>query len=265
MGRIKLKGLPNTRDLGGMVMENGAVIRKDRLIRSGALGRILPEDLEILKGHALSLIEDFRTSQEIEENPDRPCPGISYIRIPIIEDMEMGLSREKSLDDVLFSGQVPFMKNEETAAAFMKGIYRNFASSPFSQKQYAKFFDLLASREEGAVLFHCTAGKDRAGFAAAMLLEVLGASRETVMEDYMATSVFLKDMTEALLERKAPKEVRSRDFDAAFMAAMGTRREYLAAIYEYAGEAWGSFDAYLEKAIGLTEDKRERLRSLYLA
>ena len=86
----------------------------------------------------------------------------------------------------------------------MMVIYHQLAYDEYCQSQYAQFFELLTEEREGAILWHCSAGKDRVGIATALLLTFLGFDYETVMQDYLLTNQYV--MPEALAAEKALAE-----------------------------------------------------------
>ena len=100
--RIELETLANTRDLGGMFVSDGRRIRKGRLIRSGQLVGISSSDKAILSS-LVDTIVDFRTPEEIKDQPDDSIDGVKYISIPIVESFTAGVSREEQSDEELIS------------------------------------------------------------------------------------------------------------------------------------------------------------------
>ena len=90
--------------------------------------------------------------------------------------------------------------SEKAAEEYMAGLYRNLVMDPFSRQQYRKFFGILLDQKEGAVLWHCSAGKDRVGVGTALLLSALGVPRETILADYMMVNTFTAEVVESRLE-----------------------------------------------------------------
>ena len=143
-------------------------------------------------------------------------------------------------------------------------MYVDIVMNPVSMRGYRQFFDCLLEHKEGAVLWHCSAGKDRTGLGAAFLLAVLGAERQTIMEDYRLTNVYFQDILnkmETKLEGLGLTEEEMADMRA---VAGGVNPAYLEKALDVIEERYGSLEGYLEKEIGLTEEKRFRLREMYL-
>ena len=146
----------------------------------------------------------------------------------------------------------------------MELMYRRFVSDPFAIAQYTRFVDeIIESAERGeAVLWHCTAGKDRAGFATAIVLESLGASRDDIIEDYLITNEYLTGVVEHLLATIG----RMLPSDSARQAARSFFRadeRYLEAAYDEAATRFGSFEAFCEQALGIDAGKRAHMRELF--
>ncbi len=262
--KLPLAGLPNTRDLGGFPARDGLRTRSGKLIRSGMLAPASPEALaQLVEAHHLRTIVDFRTEAEQREHPDPALPGVAHHSNPIVESLTAGITREET-------GQTPIQaltrsihSSGMTATQFMSNLYRSMVRGAFSQRQYAKFFDILCEGREGATLWHCTVGKDRVGLGTVMLLLALGVSIEDAMDDYLATQRSYQDV----IERDAAEVERAlNDPDAAdtVRALNGVRPDYiLTALSEMKAEC-GSVERFLASRIGLTDARTARLRALYL-
>jgi len=123
-----------------------------------------------------------------------------------------------------------------------------------STHRFAEFFALLLESNEPTV-FHCTAGKDRTGFAAALVLRAIGATQDEVMRDYLLTN-----------ERLAPVAVANSTWALPPQAAKvlyGVRPEFLQAAFDEIEARWGGVEGYLRDGLGLGERERARLHELY--
>lgn len=258
--RIVLEGVPNARDLGGYLTEDGRVIKTHRLIRSGALWNLTKKDQEILiREYEVKTDIDFRSHMEADQKPDPKLPGVRYVQIPIIDESAAGITRENvnGLEDMILKASDYILKSSKAAGEFMKKTYRDLVTNEYSIAQYRKFFDTVSSHEEGAVLWHCSVGKDRAGVGAALVLLALGVPRDTIMEDYLRTNQFLKEETEHLIAAVA-KVHNSPELLKAAAEINGVCREYLETVFQAMDENWGSADKFLEEQLGLTSEKREQ-------
>jgi len=139
----------------------------------------------------------------------------------------------------------------EDVVTHMQDTYRGFVRH--NTHRFAEFFQHLLEESEPLV-FHCTAGKDRTGFAAALILLALGVSRDDVMRDYLLTN-----------ERLQPPR-HSRFGLAPDVAAVLWRvqPEFLEVAFDTVQAEYGGVEAYLRNGLGLGEPERQRLRTLYL-
>lgn len=261
--RIELFGAHNTRDLGGLEMADGSKIRVHRLIRSGALSHITAEDVAQLQQHDLRFVIDFRTPAEQRQRPDVHMENVRYHTLPIISEQTMGVTREKNVVD-----QMARMASDSQfdAEKHMQMIYADFVRSDYCVTQLAQFFRLLAELpQNGAVLWHCTAGKDRVGMATALLLTILGASRETVLRDYMRTNDYVANDVASAAEAVAAKTGAPLPQITDMVTTLYTvKQSYLDSVFDAMTAICGSTEAYLSQKLGITDNVRKQLRKLYL-
>ncbi len=258
--RIPLKGAPNTRDLGGYPAHGGKTIKPCRLIRSGALSGLTPEDMDTLcKTHKLQRIIDFRTDAEVQNSPDPAIAGVSHIHLPMLENDIPGISAGKGSMESQFAD---FMKTDMDA--FLTGIYPQLIRSPYTQGQWQAFFDVLLASENGATLYHCTGGKDRVGTGTALLLSALGVEKELIVADFLKTNTLMKDTIARSMEAMA-STVPDPKMREAIGRLMGVQESFIRAVYDTLDNEFGGVKSYLEKQLALTPEKQERLRALYLA
>ena len=259
---LPFEGLRNTRDLGGTAAKDGRTVRRGLLIRSGALSSATEADRKKLAG-LVGTIVDFRTDKERSEHPDPLIPGAEFICLPVIDSLSAGVTRDRDSDEAAMR---ILMESAESARAYMRRTYLAFADSPAALKGYAAFVRLLAEERPGALLWHCTAGKDRAGFAAVIALELLGVDREAVREDYIYTNVCLAEDIRTLTESvQRQTGVRSAEAEAALSAMFSADLSYLDGLYARIDERWGGFGGYLRDGLGVTEETAARIRDRFLA
>ena len=270
--RIVLEGLCNTRDLGGYRSKDGRRIKPHKLIRSGALANSTEADRKtLISEYELKTIVDFRTQSERNMKPDPALAGITYIDHPILEEETMGITREKETEgknDIVKNVISTLQKNGGTPLGYMQDMYKNLITNPFSRERYAEFFDILLAADEGAVLWHCTAGKDRAGVATLLLLSALDIPREQIMLDYMKVNEFGREEVDALMQALTGRidmpAKEAQEADEAIRLLLTVDRSYAESVFAVMEKECGSVDAFLEKGMGLTGQKRELLKNKYL-
>lgn len=253
--------LSNTRDLGGMPAADGRRIRCGRLMRSGHLFGASEADRAALTA-LVDAVVDFRTEKERREKPDPQLAGTDYHHLPILNDLTEGVTREREADEKAI---MLLMRDAGKAKSYMCSIYTGFVANAFSVEGYARFVRLLLEERDGALLWHCTAGKDRAGFASVIVEELLGVDRGVIKEDYLRTNEHLMQEVASLREmlRRQTGQM-SEEAERAMGYMFGAAEEYLEAAYRKANELYGSFEGFLTQGLRVTEEDRARLRHMYL-
>ena len=249
--RLPVEGAYNLRDLGGYATTNGRRVRWGVLYRSDSLADLTDADLRYLERLGLRHWVDFRSDMELQRDADRvpESPELRVVRRPILGDaLDPAELRERILSGDADAGELAQMLVDANRA-----FVTDFGDV------YSDFLHDLGDAEKLPLLFHCTAGKDRAGFAAALTLLALGVPRETVMRDYLLTNDFSAEHTESTLRilrfvsffRTDPESVRPL-FEA--------RREYLQTAFDTIDEKYGSTGAYLRHGLGANDALLARLR-----
>jgi protein-tyrosine phosphatase len=172
---IELSGVSNFRDLGGWRTADGRCVREGIIYRSAALAEITTADMEKLRALGIRTVVDFRTAQECERAPT-PNFGARIHNLPIASQVGA------SLQDILVTREATGADSRDLLGIAYDAYLRE------STEQYRRFIELVMETSNRALVFHCTAGKDRTGIGAALLLTVLGVPFEAVVEDYLATN-----------------------------------------------------------------------------
>lgn len=265
--RIKLEKLLNTRDLAGYRTTDGKIIRPKGLIRSGALAGMSEKDKETLYGeYGVRTVIDLRTGMEAAEKPDPVIPGVNNIFNPILDEETAGFTHENE-DGEGIDMLGGFLKHAKSLnghpEVYINKLYENLVLNEQAVKRYGRFLDLVLEAEPGAVLWHCSAGKDRAGMAAVFLLTAMDVDRETVISDFTASNEFLKKETE---DMKALVRSRTSDPDLEKCAEIlcQVHESYIRGAFGIIEERFGDVDTYMEKQLGFGREKRDRLKARFL-
>lgn len=261
MRSLNLIGAPNARDLGGLKTTDNRSILPGRLIRSGALWRLTAEDVAALQTIPLTAVVDFRTDREIYEKPDLTLSQVTYIRCPILQELS-GVTREAG------EGEIPpyyqsAMRVGMDAENWMTGLYTPLVENDYCVTHYRQFLDLVLQHEEGALLYHCTVGKDRVGVGTMLLLSALGVGWDDILADYLLKNQFTADDRRAAIERgKTFTDDPAIEF--AVDAFESVRVRYLTHARDTILQRYDSMDAYLTAALDFGPEKRQALREKYL-
>lgn len=251
---LDLSGAKNFRDLGGYQTVDGKMIRWGLLYRSDGLQKLTDHDRQRLSTLCLNRVIDFRSTYERDLWTDRlpPDSNIQVVEIPIL-DASTALVQE-SRDE--------FVKKLRTIdpVKYMTESYVGFATQ--FTPAFRQFFRELASAEGRPVLFHCTAGKDRTGFAAALLLRMLGVPQETVLQDYLLTNDYF--YTGHKWNLRLARLLKGKRFVGAIKGFMLADPRYLSVAFETIDREYGSFENYLRNGLALSGADIESFRVLYL-
>ncbi len=262
--RIPLSSIPNTRDLGGYAGAENRCVKRHRLIRSGALSSLNEEDIRMLtEEYGLNTVVDFRTKAEAQEKPDTHMEGVTYISLPVLREAQLGMTHEEDPNRKI--SLMELVQNESTnAGQFMQKIYEALIHDEYALSQYREFFRIMRANKEGALLWHCSAGKDRAGTAAALVLEALGVERETIYRDYMLTNLYVWGRLRQMLE-KAAQQVPDERVLTGIAVMNSAKREFLESVFAAIEADYGTTERFFEQKMGLDRAGLEELRENYLA
>ncbi|MER8046140.1 tyrosine-protein phosphatase [Streptomyces sp. NPDC094032] len=233
---IRLQGTVNFRDAGGYRTRDGHWVKMGEVYRSDALDKATPADLAKLERLGIRTVFDLRMESERSAAPDRVPAGARYA----VADVLAGTGTFATLP-----------KSPAEAENMMVTGNRFMVSGDTAKAAYGTVFDTLG---DGGVLFHCTAGKDRTGWADAALLTALGVPEETVMADYLASNTYRAAANEAVLSHLPPQQA------AVYKPLLDVRPEYLNASLDEVEREYGSFRAYLRQGLGVDHQELKELK-----
>lgn len=262
--KLELETVQNARDLGGLSTKEGKRIKYGRLLRTANMSMLNGHDIELLRSYDLRLVLDFRTQTVIDVTPNVKIDGVKYVHIPIVRELNSRVMSKndyesRTMADILLNFSMDF---EGKGVLWMRDFYKNLYSSDYSLSQYKIFFDYLKENTQGATIFHCTAGKDRTGVGAILLLSLLGIEREQIIADYLETNKSVeKDIrdTEALgRERGVGQEIID---DIAKIN--GVMREYAESVFAFI-DTYSTKEDFFKDKMGIDDDYIQALRDNYL-
>lgn len=265
---LHFDGIENARELGGLVMQDGRTIRTGKLVRSGELSNSSDADVSLLKSRFdLSDVYDFRFERERSSKPDREIDGVtntwlSTLPQAFVDAFSSGRADTAVVQSAGLLETVASYAFNPKAQELADRLYPAIVMDPTSQKRYGEFLQgVLDAR--GGVLWHCSQGKDRAGWAAAFVLAALGADRKTIVEDFSLSNVSYAPAVEALSARIS--QMGGGEKELAFIRAMvGVSVENFESTLDLIDARYGSLNAYLEKALGFSAEEQAALQSKFL-
>jgi protein-tyrosine phosphatase len=244
---VKLEGAVNFRDLGGYATKDGKHVKWGKIYRSAALNRLTDTDIQKLQSLSLAWVGDFRGPYEVKVAQDRLPAGANRISLPA--------GSENIGDSNYMKNMVKQMSRDSSLINFYS------ITIPFKERYKPVFDELFVLNRDSALLFHCTAGKDRTGIGAALILYALGVDEKTIMQDYLATNYYRAAENERAIAGMTKAYGLNETTARNMMAAKET---YLEATFTSIKSQYGSVDTYLEREMGLDKKKLKKLRELYL-
>lgn len=269
---IGLAGVSNARDVGGYKTTGGKTVKTGMLLRTGALGKATDADKKILTDtYHVSQIIDFRSDEEIQTLPDPQLADAISTHVQVMKSVSVAASPASSpapqatpagTPDALDS-TIAMVKAMGDVNAYMAKVYPGMVTDDYSVGAYKQFFEIVCADHSGAILYHCTAGKDRAGVASILLLSALGVDRATVTADYMLTNEFVKASSDAAAAAAAKKGA-DETVQQSLRLLNGVDKPWADAIFNTIDSTYGSMDNFLKTKLGLTDEKLAKLQKMYL-
>ncbi len=237
---VALKGGSNFRDLGGYRTADGRIVRRGAVFRSAHLGGLTDDDRIALGGLGVRTIVDLRGVAEAAETPHL----IDGLACRVV-----GAHIEPGVGERIRNAVADGTASPHLMMQYLTDHYRDYPRR--CAPGFRTLFGTLSDGEHRPLVFHCTAGKDRTGFASALLLTLLGVPWDSVMEDYLRTNEFWTGH----IGRYPELDIDTR------AAIIEARTPYLEAAFEVVRGDFGSPEIFAEKALGIDRNRIERLRA----
>lgn len=258
-GDILFPAAMNFRDMGGYRAVNGKSVKHNIFYRSGRLSGLINEaDRETFEKLQIKVILDFRSKGEADAAPDPVFKGVEYCHICALYE-ENGREMQFAPVDIEKLLMNPNMVSKQTDSMLEK----MYGAMAFGNPGFQKMFREIEN-DNVPILFHCTAGKDRTGVAAMLILLALGVDEETVLEDYELTNLYRKDAIEAVIRKHAEQIAKVPEMKTMYSMMEGVDRKAAVFTLNKIKERYGHYNAYFEAEYGLTGEKLKKLRERYL-
>ncbi|MDT2757613.1 tyrosine-protein phosphatase [Enterococcus asini] len=267
---LPLEGTFNCRDLGGYPTKDGRYTKWGLLYRSDALNNLTAKDVRYLEEViGLKSIVDFRSYTEIEAAPDQRIPGVTHYYLNPNADIAALATGNLVDDQEKIHKLVAIAKTPEGEEYFASRLeemaeqMRELVATKIANQRYREYLELLLSGEKTPLLEHCKGGKDRAGFAAILILLCLGVEESAIYEDYMLT----KEMMATRNEKRMAEYRQYTDNPQVLTYLSGlmqTKKLYIDAAFEEMRKLADNPEQYLEKVMKMTSEELTRLREYYL-
>ena len=253
---LDLKGGVNFRELGGYSTIDGKHVKWQKILRSGNMTDLTDDDLQFLTDYGLRIDVDFRSPAETEYYADRYPEKAAYVNLPVYP-----------FSKPLFKnlGIVNYMKMKVDDQDYADQSYVQMLVDQHARMAYQRMFELLLANDkpEQSLVFHCSAGKDRTGVAAFLILSALQVKPEEILKDYLLTNLFFEGASTAEINHLVTNDARNALADK-LNSNLAVSSENFKVLERTCKTVAPSMDEYFEKYLGLTPEKLKKLRAIYL-
>ena len=251
MTHIELEGTINTRDLGAYFLDN-ININKGVLFRSDKLSNLTENDINKLKNLGIKRIVDFRSELEKSREPNIIPNGIKYIEMPISVDKKMN----EKLKDIL-SGN-----NDKDIRDFLIDANKEFVLD--HQSVFSNFLKDLVKYKE-PTLFHCTAGKDRTGFAAYLIYSICGIDEDFIILDYLSSNKYIEKNLEKQFENISKIMGLSIEEAREIEPILRVDIDYITSAIDTINENYNSVQEFITNTLNFSLREQDQLKELLIS
>jgi protein-tyrosine phosphatase len=242
---VRLASADNFRDVAGpgagYPTADGGTVRRGVFFRANEL-RLTHEDAASIAALGVTGVVDLRSQHEIDAHPDIEIPGAAWSHVDVL-----GIPMD----------EISSLPDHASAMAMMERVYRGFVEEPVTRAALGRVLTLLAG--DGVHLFHCSAGKDRTGWTAALVLHVAGVADDVIEADYLLTNEYAESSRAAILaqivEHLGPEKAE------VYQPVLVADADYLRTSYASVEHLYGDRATYLREGLGLGEDVLDALRA----
>ena len=245
----------NFRELGGYLTRDGRHVKHGIFYRCGTLGDMNEQELAEISRLGIRSIFDFRSEKEVENKPDPEIKGARYFHVSAITD-EAG--NEVDLSPKGMEQSEERFYSPEAHAMFLENFYGRM---PFSPAYKVMFREI--QNGQAPILFHCSAGKDRTGIGAALILLALNVYEDTILADYMKTNEYRQALIDRMLEAKKDLLAKYANAEYIIHGFEGVNQEAAEFSLAKIQARYGDYDTYFRERFHLGPEELAYLRDKY--
>ena len=244
---VPVEGAYNFRDIGGYETSDGRTVKWGRVYRSGKLNNLTDNDRSLMGERGIRLVCDFRVSAEIETDPDKLMDdgSIEYLNLPVMH----GRYETSTLSEKAKKGDMSWLNADFMIEGYRKNL------DEFGNV-WRTVIENISSLNGSSMVFHCTAGKDRAGTCAALVLLALGVPESTVRYDYDLSNELLIPWVEQVNKYVADIGIEPEKMRPFLVAS----EEYITTLLDHIHKNYGSASEYLRNGAGVSDETLEKLK-----
>ena len=266
IARLDFKGLRNTRDVGQVYTVDGKKVKSNVLFRSGRIDKLSNKRIkEFLETYNIKTIIDLRTQTEVKESKHFTYPDmVDFYHIPVLNKQFFGITHENNSMARIVLSQKHKITECGSGEEYMISMYESIVFDKASQHHFKTIFDILCKDLDGAILYHCTGGKDRTGITTLFLYTLLGVSEEDILDDFSTSDIFnakYNKSRQMLIKAFLPAGKNTKEL---LISMLYSKRSYLEKTIEKINERYGSVLGYLYNVIKITPEMQNKLKENYL-
>lgn len=264
---LKFESIDNARQLGG-IPAGGSHVKHNLLFRSSNLSKATEKDLHRLRDDlGVHLVIDLRSDFEYMQKPDKLLDGMSLVSIPVLDELLRNSALKK--EQIMPAKGEGMMELLFKVACFpwatkLKDVlYSYFAEGDYAHRQFGEFFEVVLAQKGAPVLWHCTSGKDRAGFGAVLMLAALGADDNAILDDYMESENSYRKQLEVMTAKGRESGMTDSQLDVLHFL-VSVKREYMEIPIKIINEKYGSLLNFITQQMHVPFATIDALREYYL-
>lgn len=259
--QVPLQGAANFRDMGGYPTASGKQVARGKLYRADALNNLTPSDVERLQELGLKTIVDYRGEKERVGHENVAIPDTTTHYLDPVADIA-------ALASAAFQEQAKDLYNlDNLTGALVRDLMiqqnKAFVKNEQAQAAYRQLLMLALDETALPLVHHCRGGKDRTGYGAALILGLLGVSREDILADYLLTNHYKQDKNEKSLA-EVLAQTGNQDMVDGLRHFKEAHVDFLTTALALIESDYGDVQTYAKQVLGLTQQDIDRLHTLYL-
>ena len=249
---INLKNTFNTRTIGNIENIHGQLVKSNILYRSDNLARLNSLEVNLLSSYGINKIIDFRSEREIIKEPNILPNNCEYIKLSICSDGKLSKELKSILNGTL----------EIDVKKYLINANRDFVLN--QQHNFSRFIREIIKSNGNPVLYHCTAGKDRTGFATIIILSILEVDREIIYDEYLFSNCCIeKTINKQLAKVCKIFDIEHKD-SYKLLPLMYVELDYINTAFKTIEYVYGDINNYIRKGLGITEEEIQKLKDILL-
>lgn len=268
---VNIDGTLNFRDLGGYQTASGQTVKWGKMYRSAQLDRLSDSGIATLAELDIAVVVDLRFSDESNSYPTIKAAVPDAEMLSWHDELQSDQDQELDKSQTIRRGWRESLDSNDPNQV-REAMRVNYPVKLYSHRAIYRKMLLRLSEDNTPLIFHCAAGKDRTGVAAALILSLLGVSEEQIIEDYLITQSLLEGKLGAWIAGGATSESQYHEFqkklaeqpEEMLKPVFDADRTYIETLLSYVNEKYHGFEDYALQQLKLSDQNLIDLREALL-